>query len=144
MTQGDLEMIKNFEKENLEQELNENKAYIQKNYIDKFHINSKQLFDKKGFIKQLSDEFTRDLKKFVTYNDYEDFRSLVRKYQQRFSEISQLKSGNPLSKGLWNAFYAITVVPIRTKLYPEMQQRIMDYNTKRGKISGNLVTENLD
>lgn len=55
---------------------------------------------------------------------FEKFKQTVRQVEQKFWAISNKKVGEPFSKNLWSAFYAIYVIPIREKYYPEIDQEI--------------------
>lgn len=56
--------------------------------------------------------------------NFDKFKQTVRQVEQKFWAISNKKVGEPFSKNLWSAFYAIYVIPIREKYYPEIDQEI--------------------
>ena len=45
-------------------------------------------------------------------------------YIYYYRAISKLKVGEPFTQKLWNAFFATQVVPLRKKLFPEVQKLI--------------------
>ena len=87
-------------------------------------------FDRNDFIEKFGKEFTLCLQS-KEYLDpelgvltYPKFKEIVGTFEKKFQDISTQKLGKPLSKGLWNAFYAIWVIPARAKLYPKLDAKI--------------------
>lgn len=67
---------------------------------------------------------------------YEYFRSVVKYLELKMRAIAILKQGIPHIdyKGIWKAFYAMEVVPMRKELFPNIQANISKYNEeKNGK-----------
>ena len=90
-------------------------------------------FDRKTFIKRFGLDFLTSCKNNSNINlntgylRYKAFRLEISNAQKVFNEISKLveKSGKrPLSKGLWNVFYATYVIPIRKTLFKDIQDKI--------------------
>ena len=101
-------------------------------YVKLFKLDQENFnFKREEFISELGKEFLeycqtttigRDNKSGIIY--YYRFREIVKNFESKFWAISELKVGEPLSQNLWNAFFAIQVVPLRRRLYPKMQKRI--------------------
>ena len=101
-------------------------------YVKLFKLDQENFdFKREEFISELGKEFLeycqtttigRDNKSGIIY--YYRFREIVKNFESKFWAISKLKVGEPLSQKLWNAFFAIQVVPLRRRLYPKMQKRI--------------------
>lgn len=58
------------------------------------------------------------------------FKEIVKNFEIKFWAISKLKVGKPLSRKLWNAFFAIYVVPYREKHFPSMAKIIAELKSK--------------
>lgn len=58
---------------------------------------------------------------------YYRFKEIVKNFETKFWAISELKRGSKFTRNLWNTFFATRVVPLRSKLFPEHQQRILLY-----------------
>ena len=95
-------------------------------------------FNRKEFIKKFGSDFIDSLRESPRYNSkfgylsYGAFKSEVAKAQMLFNEISELveDSGKkPLSKGLWNVFYASYVIEVRKTLFKHEQDKI-DFRKK--------------
>lgn len=105
-----------------------------KDYVSQFTIqgrNGATLFDHKGFVKALSQEFNDRLE--VTRVDRESrgtefqfnlFQNLVKEMEDKFWAISNKKPGKPFTPGLWGAFYALGVIPARKKYFPKEHAEI--------------------
>lgn len=101
-------------------------------YVKLFKLDQENFdFKREEFISELGKEFLeycqtttigRNNKSGIIY--YYRFREIVKNFESKFWAISELKVGEPLSQKLWNAFFAIQVVPLRRRLYPKMQKRI--------------------
>ena len=89
-------------------------------------------FNRKEFIKKFGSDFIDSLKDKLGYLSYGAFKSEIAKAQMLFNEISELveDSGKkPLSKGLWNVFYASYVIEVRKILFKREQDKI-DFRKK--------------
>lgn len=124
-------------------------------YVKLFKLDQENYdFKREEFISELGKEFLeycqtttigRDNKSGIIY--YYRFREIVKNFESKFWAISKLKVGEPLSQKLWNAFFAIQVVPLRRRLYPKMQKRIeeqrqLNSHSKQDKKSSDLKKAN--
>lgn len=100
-------------------------------YIKKYGLDK----NNKSLSKLEKDEFFKDLEKELleriqerTRNYTEDnlpykiFQNLVKQVNDKFWAISNKKKGIAFTFELWNAFFAIKVIPIRNKYFPEMEK----------------------
>lgn len=100
--------------------------YIKKYGLDK---NNKSLskLEKDEFFKDLEKELLeriQERKKNYTEDNlpYKIFQNLVKQVNDKFWAISNKKKGIAFTFELWNAFFAIKVIPIRNKYFPEMEK----------------------
>lgn len=100
-------------------------------YIKKYGLDK----NNKSLSKLEKDEFFKDLEKELLEriqererNYTEDnlpcriFQNLVKQVNDKFWAISNKKKGIAFTFELWNAFFAIKVIPIRNKYFPEMEK----------------------
>lgn len=100
--------------------------YIKKYGLDK---NNKSLskLEKDEFFKDLEKELLERIqeraKNYTEDNlPYRIFQILVKQVNDKFWAISNKKKGIAFTFELWNAFFAIKVIPIRNKYFPEMEK----------------------
>lgn len=100
--------------------------YIKKYGLDK---NNKSLskLEKDEFFKDLEKELLERIQeKEKNYTEdnlpYRIFQILVKQVNDKFWAISNKKKGIAFTFELWNAFFAIKVIPIRNKYFPEMEK----------------------
>lgn len=104
-------------------------------YISVFRMGQPNYeFNRVEFVKEFGKEFREEVN--TLSKAFEDsgkkmpylwFKDLVKTYNKKFNDISFAKPGKNLSKGLWNTFYKLHIVPLRSELFPESQKRIEDY-----------------
>mgnify|MGYP003602137727 FL=1 len=101
-------------------------GYIKKYGLDK---NNKSLskLEKGEFFKDLEKELLERIqereKNYTEDNlPYRIFQILVKQVNDKFWAISNKKKGIAFTFELWNAFFAIKVIPIRNKYFPEMEK----------------------
>lgn len=100
-------------------------------YIKKYGLDK----NNKSLSKLERDEFFKDLEKELleriqerarNYTEdnlpYRIFQILVKQVNDKFWAISNKKKGIAFTFELWNAFFAIKVIPIRNKYFPEMEK----------------------
>lgn len=100
--------------------------YIKKYGLDK---NNKSLskLEKDEFFKDLEKELLERIQERArNYTEdnlpYRIFQNLVKQVNDKFWAISNKKKGFAFTFELWNAFFAIKVIPIRNKYFPEMEK----------------------
>lgn len=99
-------------------------------YIKKYGLDK----NNKSLSKSEKDEFFKDLEKELLERiqereknypgdlPYKIFQNLVKQVNDKFWAISNKKKGFAFTFELWNAFFAIKVIPIRNKYFPEMEK----------------------
>lgn len=112
-------------------------------YIKQFRLDQVNYdFNRQEFIDELSRNFLERLKTYpyknpktncVTYNN---FKRIITMFYTLYQSINA-SVGNKLTPGLWGAFYAQTVIPLRKSLYPRVQYKI---NTRNLNTIGEKVT----
>ena len=63
-------------------------------------------------------------KKMQVQFTYEKFLHAIKEQQDKFWQISKKKLGEPLSDGLFSAFFALHVIPLRANLFPNIHEEI--------------------
>ena len=99
-------------------------------YIKKYGLDK----NNKSLSKLEKDEIIKDLLKYPIQRiqeseknypgdlPYKIFENLVKLVNDKFRAISNKKKGFAFTFELWNAFFAIKVIPIRNKYFPEMEK----------------------
>ena len=101
-------------------------------YVKQFKLDQENYdFKREEFISELGKEFleycqttTIGINSVTKQIYYYRFREIVKNFQEKFWSISKLKIGEPFSEKLWNAFSATQVVPLRKRLFPDIQKFI--------------------
>lgn len=103
-------------------------------YCELFRMDEpKYNFNRQEFIKKFGLDFidscrlNKNVNKTTGYLTYKAFKKEVSHAQKVFNEISseiQKAGKKPLSKGLFNVFYATYVIVARKSLYKEVQAKI--------------------
>lgn len=102
-------------------------------YVKKYNLGSSKSdkFNREEFVKDFSKDFLEQVEitrvareKLGLGFDYNIFQQLVKESVVKFNAISNKKGGAPLTEKLFSAFYAITVIPIRAKLFPKEHAEI--------------------
>ena len=87
-------------------------------------------FNRQEFIDELSNFFLDAIENYPIKNPktdaitYRNFKNIIDEFRKIFNKISQGKKGKPLTEGLWNYFYADTIIPYRKYLFPRVQDKI--------------------
>lgn len=113
-------------------------------YIIRLGMNNPDTCDKfsrPGFLRLLDTDFKERIQAVEDDHEisYPEFRDLIREFERKFKEISKFKSGRPLTRALWNAFYARFLIPHRAAYFPITHRRILHLVEKknRGKLKQN-------
>ena len=106
-----------------------------KEYVTQFRMGQENYeFSREEFMQEFSKDFLDCFQKLPKLPEdskyggvptYSRFKGIISEFQTKFWKISDLKPGKNLTKGLWRAFYAITVIPTREKYYPDLHRKIM-------------------
>lgn len=103
-----------------------------KDYIEKLHLsNPNYTFNREKFMALFGEEFKERLEASITACQkmqvaftYEKFLHIIKEQQGKFLAISNKKAGEPFSEKLFSAFFAIHVIPLREKLFPQIHQEL--------------------
>lgn len=101
-------------------------------YVKLFKLDQENYdFKREEFISELGKEFldycqttTIGINPKSGYLYYYRFKEIIKNFETKFWAISKLKVGEPFTQRLWNAFFATQVVPLRQKLFPDVQKLI--------------------
>lgn len=101
-------------------------------YVKLFKLDQENYdFKREEFISELGKDFldycqntTIGINPKYGYIYYYRFKEIIKNFETKFWAISKLKVGEPFTQKLWNAFFATQVVPLRKKLFPEVQKLI--------------------
>lgn len=105
-------------------------------YIKAFKLDQENYeFDREEFIQAFGEDFLSycDTTEWGRNSEtgelyYSRFKEIVKNYEVKYVSISQLRQQlaqgftKPLSRRLWNAFFAVFVVPYRNKHFPRESQ----------------------
>lgn len=101
-------------------------------YVKLFKLDQENYdFKREEFISELGKEFldycqttTIGINPKTHKLYYYRFREIIKNFESKFWAISKLKVGEGFTQNLWNAFFATQVVPLRAKMFPDIQQFI--------------------
>lgn len=101
--------------------------YIKQFNLDREHYN----FNRKKFMEAFGQEFNDRIeatitacKKMQVHFTYEKFLHAIKEQQDKFRSISNKKVGEPFSEGLFSAFFALHVIPLRASLFPNIHAKL--------------------
>lgn len=107
--------------------------YIKQFKLDREHYN----FNREKFMKALGQEFKDRIeatitacKKMQVQFTYEKFLHALKEQQDKFWNISNKKVGEPFSEGLFSAFFALHVIPLRASLFPNIHNELEEKRRK--------------
>lgn len=107
--------------------------YVKQFKLDREHYN----FNRKKFIEVFGQEFKDRIeatitacKKMQVQFTYEKFLHAVKEQQDKFWNISNKKVGEPFSEGLFSAFFALHVIPLRASLFPNIHAELEEKRRK--------------
>lgn len=92
-------------------------------------------FNRPDFLRLFNTDFIEHINRIEENHEisYIEFKDLVRAFENKFNTISSLKAGRPLTKNLWNAFYARFIIPLRAKYFPLTHRRILTLVEKKNR-----------
>ena len=101
-------------------------------YVKLFKLDQENYdFKREEFISELGKEFldycqttTIGINPKTHKLYYYRFKEIIKNFESKFWAISKLKVGEGFTQNLWNAFFATQVVPLRAKMFPDIQQFI--------------------
>jgi hypothetical protein len=107
--------------------------YIKQFKLDREHYN----FNREKFMEAFGQEFKDRIeatitacKKMQVQFTYEKFLHAIKEQQDKFWNISNKKVGEPFSEGLFSAFFALHVIPLRASLFPNIHDELEEKRRK--------------
>lgn len=101
--------------------------YVKQFKLDREHYN----FNREKFMGAFGQEFKDRIeatitacKKMQVQFTYEKFLHAIKEQQDKFWNISNKKVGEPFSEGLFSAFFALHVIPLRASLFPNIHDKL--------------------
>lgn len=101
--------------------------YVKQFKLDREHYN----FNREKFMEAFGQEFKDRIeatitacKKMQVQFTYEKFLHAIKEQQDKFRNISNKKVGEPFSKDLFSAFFALHVIPLRASLFPNIHDKL--------------------
>lgn len=117
--------------------------YVKQFKLDREHYN----FNRGKFMEAFGQEFKDRIeatltacKKMQVQFTYEKFLHAIKEQQDKFWNISNKKVGEPFSEGLFSAFFALHVIPLRASLFPNINDELEEKRRKErdAKINAEL------
>lgn len=110
--------------------------YVKQFKLDREHYN----FNREKFMEAFGQEFKDRIeatitacKKMQVQFTYEKFLHTIKEQQDKFWNISNKKIGEPFSEGLFSAFFALYVIPLRASLFPNIHAELEEKRRKAKK-----------
>lgn len=101
--------------------------YVKQFKLDREHYN----FNREKFMEAFGQEFKDRIEAIITackkmrvQFTYEKFLHAIKEQQDKFWNISNKKVGEPFSEGLFSAFFALHVIPLRASLFPNIHAKL--------------------
>lgn len=102
-------------------------------YIKKFRLDQENFqFKRQAFLDDFSKNFLDRVNNYPEKNPktncitYKNFKAVIDHFNAITDEINAAV-GNKITPGLWRAFYAQTIIPLRKVLFPRVQDKIDTY-----------------
>lgn len=107
-------------------------------YVKQFKLNREHYnFNREKFMEAFGQEFNDRIeatitacKKMQVQFTYEKFLHVIKEQQDKFRNISNKKVGEPFSEGLFSAFFALYVIPLRASLFPNIHAELEEKRRK--------------
>ena len=118
--------------------------YVKQFKLDKPNYN----FNREKFMEAFGQEFKDRIEAMITackkmqvQFTYKKFLHAIKEQQDKFWQISKKKIGEPLSDGLFSAFFALHVIPLRANLFPNIHEEIEERRKKAQEREAKLMAE---
>lgn len=119
-------------------------VYVKQFKLDREHYN----FNREKFMKAFGQEFKDRIgatitacKKMQVQFTYKKFLHAIKEQQDKFWNISSKKVGQPFSEGLFSAFFALHVIPLRASLFPNIHAELEEKRRKAIKMDAEIKAE---
>lgn len=117
--------------------------YVKQFKLDREHYN----FNREKFMEAFGQEFRGRIeatitacKKMQVQFTYEKFLHAIKEQHDKFWNISNKKAGEPFSEGLFSAFFALHVIPLRESLFPNIHAKL-EKKKEEGKRDDKIKAE---
>lgn len=107
--------------------------YVKQFKLDREHYN----FNREKFMEAFGQEFKDRIEAIITackkmqvQFTYEKFLHAIKEQQDKFWQISNKKIGEPFSEGLFSAFFALHVIPLRASIFPNIHAKLEEKRRK--------------
>lgn len=121
------------------------KDYVKNHLVTK---GNSHYFDNKGFVKAFTEEFRSRLELTRQGREAQGmpftfnlFQNLVKEMENKFWAISNKLPTTGFTPGLWNAFYAMGVIPLRKEFFPKEHADIDARRKKHLETDDQKVTQ---
>ena len=118
--------------------------YVKQFKLDQEHYN----FNREKFMVAFGQEFRDRIeatitacKKMQVWFTYEKFLHAIKEQNDKFWNISNKKAGEPFSKGLFSAFFALYVIPLRKSLFPDIHAKLEKKRKRAIERDANIKAE---
>lgn len=124
--------------------MNNSKLTTSEYFLKKYRMQQEHFhFNRQAFLDEFKEYFLEQVNNYPELNPktgcitYNTFKRILSETETLWANISN-KANKPLSKGLWNAFFAQTIVPFRKAMFPRVQDKI---NSLKARTLGDPKTK---
>ena len=110
--------------------MNNSKLTTSEYFLKKYRMQQEHFhFNRQAFLDEFKEYFLEQVNNYPELNPktgcitYNTFKRILSETETLWANISN-KANKPLSPGLWNAFFAQTIVPFRKAMFPRVQDKI--------------------
>ena len=124
--------------------MNNSKLQTSEYFLKKYRMQQDHFhFNRQAFLDEFKEYFLEQVNNYPELNPktgcitYNTFKRILSETETLWANISN-KANKPLSPGLWNAFFAQTIVPFRKAMFPRVQDKI---NSLKARTLGDPKTK---
>lgn len=124
--------------------MNNSKLSTSEYFLKKYRMQQEHFhFNRQAFLDEFKEYFLEQVNNYPELNPktgcitYNTFKRILSETETLWANISN-KANKPLSPGLWNAFFAQTIVPFRKAMFPRVQEKI---NSLKARTLGDPKTK---
>ena len=124
--------------------MNNSKLTTSEYFLKKYRMQQEHFhFNRQAFLDEFKEYFLEQVNNYPELNPktgcitYNTFKRILSETETLWANISN-KANKPLSPGLWNAFFAQTIVPFRKAMFPRVQDKI---NSLKARTLGDPKTK---
>ena len=124
--------------------MNNSKLSTSEYFLKKYRMQQEHFyFNRQAFLDEFKEYFLEQVNNYPELNPktgcitYNTFKRILSETETLWANISN-KANKPLSPGLWNAFFAQTIVPFRKAMFPRVQDKI---NSLKARTLGDPKTK---